>query len=164
MARLKQHGFSVLAALIIIVTVGLLGLVAFRILGSKQDDSRQLSEAAQKYPHIFWTDDAKGGWMPNREAPTCPDLILRMSPADTTQVTDFGYPGQWRGQYYKPHGLFSFARNSSNEITATLPFDASLVSIAKYKEVPENAPQYIMEFHHECGFAVRIVPSAYVSI
>lgn len=161
MSYSKQSGFGHIELFIVLAVTGLIGFAGFKVLHKDSEHNTQtqsvrpLTKEAKEYGHVFWRDTGKGTWMPSRKAPACPKKILDVSPADTTQVTDFGYPGQWRGKYYKPHGLFAFARNNSNRITATLPFDASLVSIAKYKEISQNDPQYIMEFHHECGIAVR---------
>lgn len=105
------------------------------------------------YPYVFWTDDMKGGFKPTKSAPNCPDPILSMSPVDVSKATEIGYPGQYRGTDYKAHGLFSFYRSNSSEVTVKLPFDASLINITKYTDGPSD-PQYLMTFQHECGYQV----------
>lgn len=151
----KEKGFSVVELLIILVVIGVVALVGLKVLNQNKGSGRNISEEAKNYPRVFWIDDLKGGWTPTREAPGCSAQVLEMSPVDTTKVTDWGFPGQWRGEFYKPHGLFALYRNNSSDIEVRLPLDSSLMGVTKYKEAPENDPQYLMEFQHECGMMIR---------
>lgn len=81
---------------------------------------------------------------------TCPEPLLSYSPVDTSLMSIFLYPGQYRGTDYKAHGGFGLRQNQANIV---LPLNAKLTAAAKYTEGGDT--QYLLDFRNDCGIAVR---------
>ncbi len=96
----KQTGFAHiwLVALAVAAVVGFAGWQVYN--GSKSDKAAQspTSEASK----VTWTL-TQDGWKPSGMLPACPDPLIKF-PVDLSQATSILYPGQYRGQDYKPHG------------------------------------------------------------
>ncbi len=90
-------------------------------------------------------------WTPSSTAPTCNDPLIPTLPVNLESVTSILYPGQTRGGNYKAHGGFRFG--SDNNISVTLPLDASVTEGSRYIESGEV--QYMFTFINSCGIAYR---------
>jgi hypothetical protein len=64
-------------------------------------------------------------------------------------VTSVLYPGQPRGTAFKPHGGFRFDNQRNNDITVTVPLDATIRRGSRAFRSGEN--QYAFEFIAPCG-------------
>lgn len=106
-------------------------------------------------PPVRWDFDfATNAWkVMGGTAPTCPDPLFKQSPVDLSLATSIGFPGQYRGQNYKPHGLFAFAGRKAEDIKVYMPMDAKLVRLVRYNE--SNELQYLLIFENSCGVAFR---------
>ncbi len=71
------------------------------------------------------------------------------TPVDISLVTSVLYPGQPRGDAYKPHGGFRFDNQPNNNITVTVPLDAMIRRGSRAFRNGEN--QYAFEFIAPCG-------------
>lgn len=84
---------------------------------------------------------------------TCPEPFVFKLPVDINKATSVLYPGQYRGQEYKPHGGFRFDKSLPDEITVTAPYNAQVIAGARY---PVNGEiQYTFDFAHPCGIQYR---------
>lgn len=86
-------------------------------------------------------------------APDCPQPLLRRSPSAMNRATDIGLPGQYRGTHYKAHGGIRFDGSKADDISVSLPMDATLVHLKRYIESDEL--QYLLDFEHPCGIRIR---------
>lgn len=101
-------------------------------------------------PEVTWQLKAGNIWQPTGTPPPCPQPLLLGTPVDISKVTAILYPGQPRGNAWKPHGAFRFDQKSSN-ITIKVPFDAKVVRGAHLVINGEN--QYGFEFIAPCGIS-----------
>lgn len=80
--------------------------------------------------------------------PPCPEPLVLATPVDLTRVTSILYPGQVRGDAFKPHGGFRFTQ-MDNRVTVTAPMDAQVVRASS--TVVNGEHQYAFEFIAPCG-------------
>lgn len=122
--------------------VVILGIGAFSIVRFGEVTQWRYSDKAQ-------------AWLAPRfkDVPTCPSPLLSMSPVDTRLATDFGYPGEYRGTDFKPHGGLRFDTSKSDDISVRLPLEARLTTISRNLAFGEV--QHLLEFRNDCGIVVR---------
>ena len=86
----------------------------------------------------------------------CPEKLLFDTPVDLNLVTSILYPGQIRGNYFKPHGGFRFdgLGDNNNKISVKIPIDSSLVLGSRYLSFGEV--QYMFEFNTACNVNYRL--------
>lgn len=89
----------------------------------------------------------------NGTPPQCPSPIFKQSPTDLSLATTVGFPGQYRGKNYKPHGLFGFGGHKAEDIKVYMPMDATLTRLVRYNE--SNELQYLLIFESDCGISFR---------
>ncbi len=83
----------------------------------------------------------------------CPEPFVFQMPVDINKATSILYPGQIRGGNYKAHGGFRFDKSRPDEIAVKAPYDAKIISGARY---PVNGEiQYTFDFEHPCGIRYR---------
>lgn len=92
-------------------------------------------------------------WQANGTPPDCPDPLVLQSPVDLDEVTAILYPGQTRGNDYKPHGGFRFDNATSNNMTVTAPLAGYVSRAARYIE--RGDVQYLFEIVNPCGVMYR---------
>lgn len=154
--NLNQSGFHLTAVVVAIVVLVVVGLVGWRVFGSKsnqvavnnQTSSSQSNSGGQK---VTW-QQTENGWTHTGDLPNCPETIPL--PVDISQVTSILYPGQYRGGDYKPHGGFRFDKETSNNVTISAPFDAEVFRGAHYSVAGD--PQYVFDFVAPCGYMYRL--------
>lgn len=100
----------------------------------------------------IWTHNGTT-WSVNGTPPSCPNPFTFTSPVDLTLATSILYPGQVRGNDYKPHGGFRFDNTSDGTITVRAPYSGVIVQASRYIESGEV--QYLFEFQNSCGIAWR---------
>lgn len=101
---------------------------------------------------VNWTFDGKS-WQVRGTPPPCPDPLNLPSPVDINLVSGILYPGQERGNDYKPHGGFGFKNQTNNEVDVFAPMDGNLFKAARYLEYGEV--QYSLYFIHDCGIMYK---------
>ncbi len=103
---------------------------------------------------VSWRYDSIGGiWQASGSPPPCPANLIDRTPVDIGLATSILYPGQVRGDDYRPHGGFRFDNSESHEITVRMPEDAFLVRGSGYLEQGEI--QYVFDMIHPCGIMYR---------
>jgi hypothetical protein len=160
----NQSGFSVVEALIIILVLGLLGFVGWKVMSSKKDKSPATSNSSQSEssetvssaePQNFMWQQTESGWQATGTPPACPAQPMLKAPADLSKVTSVLYPGQTRGQY-KPHGGLRFDNSTDNKITVTAPFDGYIVKASRFFAEGTTEIQYNFDIMSNCGVMTRL--------
>jgi len=100
---------------------------------------------------------AANGWKPDGTAPKCADPFKIITPTkNLADVTAILYPGQDRGDDYKPHGGFRFDNNTNEEIKVIIPIDSNLVNASRYLATDgSDEVQYLLTFISPCGISYR---------
>lgn len=93
-------------------------------------------------------------WQSQGTVLSCPDRVQFESPADSNLMTAVLYPGQTRGNDYKPHGGFAFGNSKNEDIPVKVPMDAYLIKASRYIEQGEL--QYFMVFINPCGIMYKL--------
>jgi len=102
---------------------------------------------------ISWQLNGDGSYQASGTAPACPSPLVLSAPTDLSKVVSVLYPGQIRGNDYKPHGGFRFP-DGANDILVTAPMDATVIDGSRYLVGGEI--QYSFDFENSCGIRYRI--------
>jgi prepilin-type N-terminal cleavage/methylation domain-containing protein len=149
----NKNGFSVIELLIVLVIIGVIGS-AFLFVSGRNKTGGKASTANIGGPVQWQYNQQQGKWMvTSGTAPACPQTVFSQSPVDISLATGVLYPGQYRGNSYKPHGGLRFDKSKSSDIKVTMPMDASLVNASRYLENDET--QYMLTFVNDCGISFR---------
>lgn len=103
--------------------------------------------------NLGWTFDGES-WQARGTPPTCPEPLVFPAPVDLNLVTGILYPGQERGNDYKPHGGFRFDNHTNNEVDVYAPMDGNLFKAAQHLEYGEI--QYSLYFINDCGIMYKL--------
>lgn len=99
---------------------------------------------------VSWHLEKGGVWVASGAPPACPNQPIFTMPVDINLVTAILYPGQIRGDAYKPQGGFRASDQTvDNKITVTVPLDATITRGSRAFRNGEN--QYSFEFVNSCG-------------
>jgi len=151
----NESGFSVVEVLIVIVILGVLGFVGWKVMGNKKSDgSKSQTTQSQETKKLIWQQTA-AGWQSIETPPACSAQPMLKTPADLSKVTSVLYPGQTRGSY-KPHGGFRFDNASDNTVTVTAPMDGYIVKGARYLVESAGEIQYTFDIMNNCGVMYRV--------
>ena len=102
---------------------------------------------------VRWTFDGEV-WRVSGTPPACPSPLTFTTPVDLLRATSVLYPGQIRGNDYKPHGGLRFdAVGETGDVVVAAPMDGSVYRGARYLEGGEL--QYSFDFIHDCGILHR---------
>ena len=155
----KQSGFAHLLLLLFVVlaTIGIL-FIFFRVRGSRHQaqtlqpvsKTAEMPVSAQAKPEVTW-HTTNNGWEPSSTPPVCPAQPIFDTPVDMSLVSSILYPGQVRGNAFKPHGGFRFDTHPNNDITLKMPMDAKLMRAGKTLVEENGEVQYGFEFIAPCG-------------
>lgn len=138
-----------LVLFIIAIFIIIVGVVFFLLNNKKVD----------KFPFTFgnngpgWTFDGES-WQVSGTPPNCPEPLVFPAPVDVNLVSGILYPGQERGNDYKPHGGFRFDNRTNNEIDVYAPMDGNLFKAARHLEYGEA--QYSLYFINDCGIMYKL--------
>lgn len=155
----NQNGFTVIEAVLLLIIVGIMGFVGWRVLSAKDEVTQETGNLAQSEgdqtsqdtSNVAWSFNGTS-WESSGTPPVCPDPLELTLPVHIKSVWSVLYPGQYRNGDYKPHGGFRFdSRTNKQSISA--PMDAKLVSGSRYIEQGET--QYMLFFVNDCGIAYR---------
>lgn len=128
-----------------IVSIALLLLLG---AGCQKPSSKQTG--ANTAVDVTWKLEKDQTWTSSSSPPPCPDPLVLMPPADFSKVTAILYPGQPRGDAFKPHGGLRFSDTTpNNEVEIVIPFDAKIVQGSRGFRNGEN--QYSFVFVAPCG-------------
>lgn len=159
MKKLGQNGSHLIAVALALVVVAAVGFVGWRVLSSKKDKSTSNSSqtnntgGSDAASVAYWNFDGSK-WNASATPPSCPDpLKLTNSPVDVSKASSILYPGQTRGNNYKPHGGFRFDGSKNDEIMVKAPMDAYVTKGSRYIEQGET--QYMFFFIAPCGIMYK---------
>ena len=103
---------------------------------------------------VTWQHDG-AGWSASSTPPSCENPLVLPTPVAVSNATSILYPGQVRGNDYKPHGGVRFDGPSQGpDVEIFLPMDANLRSAARYLE--GGIVQHVFELVNECGIMYRL--------
>ncbi len=151
---------EVLIAVAVVAAIS--GLIIYATAGSKKAETSTQSsptankdetsqQKAQGSVQWQWSGDK---WQTNGNPPTCPDpLKFSTAPTDLSKATAVLYPGQSRGNNYKPHGGLRFDKAGDNNVSVKAIMDGVVASGARYIEMGET--QYMFTIVNDCGIAYR---------
>jgi hypothetical protein len=116
--------------------------------------SGELSSAFLVTGGVRWAFDGEQ-WQPPSIAPDCPADLRFTTPTDLSTVTSVLYPGQIRGNDFRPHGGFRFDRpGQPNDIVVSAPMDGAIYRVARYLEGGDV--QHMLDILNECGILHRL--------
>lgn len=147
----KQLGFHVLEVTIVIVVLAVVGLIGWKVLGKKSDNSSSTSQNGQQ-AYVEWSFDGTT-WKPIGSAPACEEPLVIGAPIDVNLATSVLYPGQNRGGDFKPHGGIGIDDASSNKVDVYTLMDGYLYQGSRYIE--GGVVQYMFDFINPCGIRFR---------
>ncbi len=147
----------IVVALLLLAVVFLAGIYYFTVhprppVKDTIQDQAMLSVAPTKPIEVDWEFDGEQ-WKSSSTPPACQDPIVFDPLVDLSLVSAVLYPGQVRGEDYKPHGGFIFGGRSNEEILVRAPMDARLIAGSRYVE--QGEVQYLLSFVNSCGIAYR---------
>lgn len=153
--RKDQNGFSIFEALFILVVLGLIAFAGWKLFGKKPTQTSQTEQTAQQESEpekeVSWSFNGTE-WKASGTPPTCSQSLIGQTPVDMAKATAILYPGQTRGNDYKPHGGFLFGSGNNNQ-TVKVPLDAVVYKGSRYIEQGET--QYFFVFIAPCGIMYR---------
>ena len=137
----KQDGFSALGIVLIIFALGVIGFVGVKVFNSQDETKNTVS-----------TKSTAGTSDKQNNKTSCDTEPVVALPVAKDRIEAILYPGQVRGNNFKPHG--GFRLNGTNSAEVTLPLDAKVVDGVRYNEAGEI--QYMFDFDTDCGYRIRL--------
>jgi hypothetical protein len=137
----KQHGFSTSIILLLVLVLSVIGFAGYKVLSQKKLPKQEHS-----------TQTSSSGQGSKDEIASCNDKPLLDLPIEVQRIKSVLYPGQVRGNNFKPHG--GFILNGTNDANVTLPLEAKVIDGVRYIESGEL--QYMFDFENGCGYRMRL--------
>ena len=116
-----------------------------------EENTEEKNTPAQDISPVRW-DYKNGKWIPTREPPACPEPLVLKVPVDLERVNGILYPGQVRGDDFKPHG--GFATDGEGPDVVSAPLQGYIKEVAYFTD--EFGVHYMYDIQHECGIMVRM--------
>ena len=155
--KTHQAGFHILELAIVIVVLGVIGFVGFKVLdkdAEKKPDTSRQTQTKQPTTNEFvsWQFNDVD-WQPNGTPPACEDPLTLGPPIDVSKATAVLYPGEIRGGDFKPHGGLALDGAATGQVDVMAMRDSYLFRGSRYIEGGEV--QYILDFMDSCGIFYR---------
>ena len=150
----KQHGFSMLFVLLVVIVLAIVGFAAFRVNSNKSSKNID-SNTSDSAENATSTQENVASTVANEDVDSTTDCSSEPTlplPVDLTRIKSILYPGQVRGGNFKPHG--GFILSGTNNADITLPIDAKVIDGVRYIESGEV--QYLFDFEADCGYRFRL--------
>ncbi len=138
----NQSGFSAIVLLIVIALILGIGFVGYGVAKNK-DEGKTKQNPQSTHSTV------ESGKVAQKSCDTAPTISL---PVESQRVKSILYPGQVRGNNFKPHG--GFILNGTNQADISLPLDAKVIDGVRYIEMGEV--QYMFDFEADCGYRFRL--------
>lgn len=122
-----------------------------------QPAANEMTEEAQETTEqptgpVLW-DYRDGKWSPGGNPPACPEPLVLQTPVDLDIVSSILYPGQARGNDFKPHGGFR-TDGAVGPVEVTAPLEGYVKDIAYFTD--SAGVHYMFDIQHECGIMYRL--------
>jgi len=141
----KQDGFSPVYIVIIILIIFGLGFAAYRVSSETNKNTASQEQSVE-------VSSKKESGEENRPTDSCSKNPTIPLPVDAKRIASVLYPGQVRGNNFKPHG--GFRLDGGNDAAITLPLDAKIIDGVRYIEAGEI--QYMFDFETDCKIRFRL--------
>lgn len=138
----NESGFSAVLVLVVIVIIAGIGFAGYTV--TKKKNENKTPQNSQK--------TSSTGKSSEDAQPSCDGSPTISLPVASQRIKSVLYPGQVRGNNFKPHG--GFILNGTNEVDVTLPLSAKIIDGVRYVETGEV--QYMFDFEADCGFQFRL--------
>lgn len=151
----KQLGFSTSIILLLLLVAGVVGFAGYSVFNKKDTNTPQPTNQATDAKVSTDTKvsaENKVSTEDKSNQKTCTSKPVAALPIDGQRIKSILYPGQVRGNNFKPHG--GFILNGTNEASVTLPLDAKPIDGVRYIESGET--QYMFDFEADCGYRFRL--------
>ena len=103
---------------------------------------------------VTWQHDGVQ-WSSSSPPPNCQDPLILPVPAALTEATSILYPGQLRGNEYKPHGGIRFdGPGQGHDVKIVAPMDGTLLRGSRHLE--DGIVQHTFDFINACGIMHRL--------
>ena len=97
-------------------------------------------------------------WQVSGIPPPCPNPLIFTTPVNLSRVTSILYPGQMRGNAYKPHGGFRFdAPGETGDITVVAPMASTVYRASRSLD---NGDSIHVRFYQRLRHSVSLGPLA----
>ncbi len=170
MSKRGQDGFSfilvvlVVTSIVIVSAIGYLYATNFAQNSSRKDtqktqststpnSSQSKTEITKATDKVLWSFNGKE-WLSNGQVPECANPLDFKLPSDIDTATSAIWPGQTRGNDFKPHGGVRHNNSSAGKTDVRAPMSGILYRAAKY--IQDNEIQYMIEVVDNCGIAYRM--------
>lgn len=137
--NIDQKGFSPTYLIVFVLILGLIGFVGYKVFSTNDENKSDYKTNSGNSSKVTVSSGK------------CPDQPVIELPVDQKRIEAVLYPGQVRGNNFKPHG--GFRLYGSNEAVIKLTADAKIVQGARYIESGEV--QYMFDFETECKIRMR---------
>ncbi len=150
---------------LVVASIAIIGAVGYLYVANfAQNDSSKNTPKTQSVPapessqpktettKVLWSFNGKE-WLSSGTIPTCTNPLDFKLPSDINMATSTIWPGQMRGNDFKPHGGVRHD-NSSGKTNVHAPMDGVLYRAANY--IQDNEVQYMIDIINNCGIAYRL--------
>lgn len=133
-------------------------LATFKVGGQAEEMPKEIIIEKEKTPQevnssiVIWQyRDEK--WKPTGNPPACPDPLLFQLPVDVDLPSSVLYPGQVRGNDFKPHGGFR-TDGTTGPVEVRAPMEGYVWRVARFYD--EFGIHYMFDIQHPCGIMHRL--------
>lgn len=102
--------------------------------------------------NLGWTFDGES-WHARDTPPACSEPLVLPAPVDLHLVSGILYPGQERGNDYKPHGGFRFDNRDDNTIEVRAIMDGVILKASRYEDFGGEIQNFLF-YVNDCGIMV----------
>lgn len=152
---MNSKGFAQIIIIPVVLVVLVVGGYFFLQNSNDQTSLNNIQERQKKAregEEVAWQYRGETGWFFIGDPPDCPKPLEFPAPVDVGLASGILYPGQIRGNDYKPHGGFRFDNLDSNDVEVRAIMDGYITKAAKYDDGYDVQIQIF--YINDCGIMV----------
>lgn len=153
-----QRGSAPLLIVPIVILIALIGYFVFTRMDAVSPVQKTANTISNRVSNIMsggsdWQFDMESAsWKAFGNPPECEEPLKFPAPVDVSLASGILYPGQIRGDDYKPHGGFRFDSRDTNDIELRTITDGYISKASKYEAFGEV--QVLIFFVNDCGIMI----------